>query len=302
MGARLTSLAPPGRPVTCRPDRTGCDRSRWRTSSSAASPCGRGSTPRRPCASCSTPAAPTATPSSSSTTARRPAPCQARSTASRSPPTPPPPRRSPAASSRTTGSAGDRVRIAMRNFPEWSIAFWGATAAGAVVVPLNAWWTGPELAYGLADSGSRVLIADAERAERIADHRAELPDLERVLVARAGRSPVAGTTAFEDAIGDVAGDAAAPMSRSGPRTTPRSSTRRARRGSPRARSAPTATSARTCSASATASRAAACSSQRPRRPPRARRAATSTCSRCRSSTPPAATRSSSPTWPSAGRS
>ena len=38
---------------------------------------------------------------------------------------------------------GDRVAIAMRNFPEWSIAFWAAAAAGAVVVPLNAWWTGP---------------------------------------------------------------------------------------------------------------------------------------------------------------
>ncbi|HET6875345.1 MAG TPA: AMP-binding protein, partial [Acidimicrobiales bacterium] len=35
---------------------------------------------------------------------------------------------------------GDRVAIAMRNFPEWPVAFWGAAAAGAVVVPLNAWW------------------------------------------------------------------------------------------------------------------------------------------------------------------
>ena len=32
---------------------------------------------------------------------------------------------------------GDRVAIAMRNYPEWSIAFWAAAAAGAVVVPLN---------------------------------------------------------------------------------------------------------------------------------------------------------------------
>src|SRR5215831_8537049 len=29
---------------------------------------------------------------------------------------------------------GDRVAVAMRNLPEWSIAFWGAAAAGAVVV------------------------------------------------------------------------------------------------------------------------------------------------------------------------
>jgi long-chain acyl-CoA synthetase len=44
---------------------------------------------------------------------------------------------------------GDRVAIAMRNFPEWPVAFWAAAVAGAVVVPLNAWWTGDELAYGL---------------------------------------------------------------------------------------------------------------------------------------------------------
>jgi long-chain acyl-CoA synthetase len=96
---------------------------------------------------------------------------------------------------------GDRVCIAMRNFPEWSIAFWGAAIAGAVVVPLNAWWTGPELAYGLADSGSRVLVADVQRAQRIAEHTAELPVLERTLVARAGPSgaPV-GTARFEDAV------------------------------------------------------------------------------------------------------
>ena len=44
---------------------------------------------------------------------------------------------------------GDRVAIAMRNLPEWIIAFWASAAVGAVVVPLNAWWTGSELAYGL---------------------------------------------------------------------------------------------------------------------------------------------------------
>ena len=40
---------------------------------------------------------------------------------------------------------GDRVAIIMRNLPEWVMAFWGATLAGAIVVPLNAWWSGEEL-------------------------------------------------------------------------------------------------------------------------------------------------------------
>jgi long-chain acyl-CoA synthetase len=80
---------------------------------------------------------------------------------------------------------GDRVAIAMRNYPEWSVAFWAATAAGAVVVPLNAWWTGEELHYGLADSGSTILFCDQQRAERIYDYLTYLPDLRTTVVARA---------------------------------------------------------------------------------------------------------------------
>ena len=77
---------------------------------------------------------------------------------------------------------GDRVAIAMRNFPEWSVAFWGAAAVGAVVVPLNAWWTGSELEYGLTDSGAKVVVADAERLERLTPHLGALPDLVVVVV------------------------------------------------------------------------------------------------------------------------
>jgi long-chain acyl-CoA synthetase len=92
---------------------------------------------------------------------------------------------------------GDRVAIAMRNLPEWSIAFWGATAAGTVVVPLNAWWTGPELAYGLADSGSIVLVCDGQRAERVAPHRGDLPALRGTIVAAAGADGARGPDAVE---------------------------------------------------------------------------------------------------------
>ncbi len=94
---------------------------------------------------------------------------------------------------------GDRVAIAMRNFPEWSLAFWAASAAGAVVVPLNAWWTGEELHYGLSDSDSKVVFADVQREERLAGHWADLPQLSGVIVARAGeRKVAAGHDRFED--------------------------------------------------------------------------------------------------------
>ncbi len=83
---------------------------------------------------------------------------------------------------------GDRVAIIMRNLPEWVMAFWGATLAGAIVVPLNAWWSGEELQYGLADSGSKVVFVDTERAERIRPFLGGLPDLGAMVVADEHRS------------------------------------------------------------------------------------------------------------------
>jgi len=83
---------------------------------------------------------------------------------------------------------GDRVTIAMRNLPEWATAFWGASAAGAVVVPLNAWWTGPELRYGLADSGTAVAFVDAARLDRVLPHLGDLPDLRAVVVTHEDRA------------------------------------------------------------------------------------------------------------------
>jgi long-chain acyl-CoA synthetase len=89
---------------------------------------------------------------------------------------------------------GDRVALAMRNYPDWVVAFWAAAQIGAVVVPLNAWWTANELEYGLEDSGSAVLIADKERAERMAGHLGGL-DLRGLISARGAAQ---GWTDFDD--------------------------------------------------------------------------------------------------------
>ncbi|WP_440069805.1 class I adenylate-forming enzyme family protein [Streptosporangium sp. OZ121] len=90
---------------------------------------------------------------------------------------------------------GDRVAIAMRNYPEWVIAFSAALAAGAIAVPLNAWWTPQELEYGLSDSGAKVLIADGERA-------AGLAGLAPALIVTRGTTP-AGARSFDDVMGEV---------------------------------------------------------------------------------------------------
>ncbi|NLV55481.1 MAG: acyl--CoA ligase [Acidimicrobiales bacterium] len=62
---------------------------------------------------------------------------------------------------------GDRVGIAMRNYPEWIVAYAAVLSVGGVAVLFNAWWTTDELEYGIGHSGARVVIADAERIERM---------------------------------------------------------------------------------------------------------------------------------------
>lgn len=96
---------------------------------------------------------------------------------------------------------GDRVAIAMQNLPEWPVAFFAITALGAIAVPLNAWWTGGELAYALQDSGTTALIADAPRWERIVPLLPELPALATVIVARSPDGALVEAESLEAIIG-----------------------------------------------------------------------------------------------------
>ncbi|WP_374570016.1 class I adenylate-forming enzyme family protein [Phenylobacterium sp.] len=79
---------------------------------------------------------------------------------------------------------GDRVAVVMRNLPEWVVSFYAAASLGAIVTPLNAWWTGPELEYGLTDSGAKAALVDAERFERLKEHIHNCPALKKVYVSR----------------------------------------------------------------------------------------------------------------------
>ncbi|MGE0140959.1 MAG: class I adenylate-forming enzyme family protein [Ilumatobacteraceae bacterium] len=62
---------------------------------------------------------------------------------------------------------GDRVAVAMRNYPEWVVSYWASVCLGAAVVGMNAWWTPSEMEYGLSDSRPKVLVVDDERLERV---------------------------------------------------------------------------------------------------------------------------------------
>jgi long-chain acyl-CoA synthetase len=94
---------------------------------------------------------------------------------------------------------GDRVAIAMRNYPEWLLTYWATVSMGAVVVGVNAWWVGPELVYGLNDSRPKVLVADQERLERAIEHLREIPPMKLVGV-RIPHGPPEGVVPWRDLV------------------------------------------------------------------------------------------------------
>jgi len=104
---------------------------------------------------------------------------------------------------------GDRIVIAMRNLPEWSLAFWAGQSIGAVVAPLNAWGLGPDLVYGIQDSGAKVAFLDGERLERLGPHIGEV-GLDGLIAVRALQGPVVGAIMLEDLIGPPSGYASLP--------------------------------------------------------------------------------------------
>ncbi|MCH1491243.1 MAG: acyl--CoA ligase [Luminiphilus sp.] len=93
---------------------------------------------------------------------------------------------------------GDRVAIAMRNFPEWMLAHWAINSIGAVVVGLNAWWVADEMAYALDDSKPKILLADDRRLSIFGEVSDRFPNMQLVSV-RTEESP-SGATSWVDAI------------------------------------------------------------------------------------------------------
>ena len=95
---------------------------------------------------------------------------------------------------------GDRVALAMRNLPEWPVVFFAAVTIGAICVPLNAWWTGDELAFGLSNSGTKLLVCDEERWDRLKDRRNDFSCVKHTFVTRA-EHPLNGADTLESVIG-----------------------------------------------------------------------------------------------------
>jgi len=91
---------------------------------------------------------------------------------------------------------GDKVAFSMRNYPEWINIYIAVTSIGAIVVPLNSWWQGEELEYGITHSESKIFIGDGERLDRLEGLLKETP---RISI-RCDASKFMNTVAFEDVV------------------------------------------------------------------------------------------------------
>lgn len=93
---------------------------------------------------------------------------------------------------------GDRVAVAMRNYPEWVMSFAAIISVGAISVSMNSWWVEDEMDFALQDSGAKVLICDQQRFEIAAASCKKFGV--KVLVARAEKPLPSGVDKWQDVL------------------------------------------------------------------------------------------------------
>ncbi len=89
---------------------------------------------------------------------------------------------------------GDRVAIALRNYPEWLLAYWACVSIGVAAVGMNAWWAPDEMAYALDDSQPKVIFVDAERLANLPAERGAMQ------IVGIRTAPTPGVTSWADVI------------------------------------------------------------------------------------------------------
>ena len=103
---------------------------------------------------------------------------------------------------------GDRVGLAMRNANAWCVSYLGILLAGGCATLLNGWWQGGELAAGIEDAEAKLVIADPQRAARLAEpgvtHSAKVVTLDITRPIAEAIAPVSGSadTALPALTGD----------------------------------------------------------------------------------------------------
>ena len=77
---------------------------------------------------------------------------------------------------------GDRVGLAMRNYPEWMTVFIAVVTIAAVIVPINSWGKPADIIHALGDADVRLAVLDQARYNGVA-HWLEANDV-AALIAR----------------------------------------------------------------------------------------------------------------------
>ncbi|GBG32652.1 Acyl-coA synthetase, putative [Hondaea fermentalgiana] len=99
---------------------------------------------------------------------------------------------------------GDRVCAVSKNRIEYLVAFIAVTSVGACFVPMNSWWKTKELEYGLENSGTKVVICDADRYKFLEPILDKLDTVEKVLLLNGpgtdAFAPHAKRIAYDDAV------------------------------------------------------------------------------------------------------
>jgi long-chain acyl-CoA synthetase len=104
---------------------------------------------------------------------------------------------------------GDRIAVLMLNSLRYQELYYAAPLAGAVIVPINIRWNPAEIAFALADSGTRLLVLDDCFARMEPALTAHLPQLQ-YLFAGDGACP-AGMANYEAVLAAATAGPEAPL-------------------------------------------------------------------------------------------
>jgi long-chain acyl-CoA synthetase len=101
---------------------------------------------------------------------------------------------------------GDRVGLFAANRPEWHTADFAINGSGGITVPIYFNESPDRMTYILKHSGARVIIvAGAEQLKKLLPCRAQLPELEHVIVADAGDDVTTDCLRYETLIASAGG-------------------------------------------------------------------------------------------------
>jgi long-chain acyl-CoA synthetase len=101
---------------------------------------------------------------------------------------------------------GDRVGLFAANRPEWHTADFAINGSGGVTVPIYFHESPDRMTYILKHSGARVIIvAGAEQLQTLLPCRAQLPELEHVIVADGGSEVPTECLRYETLIASAGG-------------------------------------------------------------------------------------------------